>query len=543
VNTGTARHSTAAVAVLLYLCVAIGLQFASEVYNTGFGGYPDEPAHYVTGLMMRDYLLHHAGEPPMAFAEKFYVHYPVMAFGHWPPVFYVLQSAWTALLPTSRASLLVFMALWAVLAAMAVHCVVEKRLDTASAFGAGLLFLVLPITRAHAAMVMAELPLVFFSLMAVLAYAKSLEREDWRASVWFALWASVAILTKGNGWALAGVPLFTIALTRQFRLMRTVRFWGPAIIVAVLCVPFTLWTIRLVKHGWDQGEASLAFTMKAAPVLAYDMAAMMGFPVFLLAVAGCWRHVISPARRGPVSPFWASMAALIVSVFLFHATVPTSIEARKLIMAVPALLVFAAAGCRWLAGTLAERFRMNRTVPAALVIGLCAATLWQAPVLPPHVLGQVAQRVAADPALMHAAVLVSSSGTGELAFVSEMAEHEQKRFDHVVLRAGKQIATSSWLGTGYELRYRTTKELMQALVSVPVSGLVLDTVSTGSKPHHDLLRQMVREYAADWKRLDYATGPGEQVEVYALTRPVPRDRMNIQIDMTPKLNRVIGGVF
>jgi hypothetical protein len=299
----------------------------------------------------------------------------------------------------------------------------------------------------------------------------------------------------------------------------------------------------LVKHGWDQGDASLAFTMKAAPVLAYDLAAMVGFPAFLLAIAGCWRHVIGPALKGPVNPFWASMAALVVSVFLFHAAVPTSIEARKLIMAVPALLLFAVAGCEWLAEILAQRFRLNRTALAAVIIALCTSTLWHAPVLPQHVLGQVAQRLAANPALMRAAVLVSSSGSGELAFVSEMAEHEQQRFDHIVLRAGKQVASSSWLGTGYQLRYKTTKELMQALIAVPVTGLVLDTVDTASKPHHELLRQMVREYAADWKRIDSAAGPGEHVEVYELVRPVPHDRMKVQIDMTPKLNRVIGGEF
>src|ERR1700680_1452483 len=82
-----------AVPAILFLFLAIALQYAAGAYRAGFGAYPDEPAHYVTGLMVRDYILHAVGRPPMRFAENYYLHYPAVAFGHWPPVFYVIQAA------------------------------------------------------------------------------------------------------------------------------------------------------------------------------------------------------------------------------------------------------------------------------------------------------------------------------------------------------------------------------------------------------------------------------------------------------------------
>ena len=47
-------ETVVAFAVLLGLVVA--LQMAGGAYASGFGGYPDEPAHVVTSLMVRDFI-------------------------------------------------------------------------------------------------------------------------------------------------------------------------------------------------------------------------------------------------------------------------------------------------------------------------------------------------------------------------------------------------------------------------------------------------------------------------------------------------------
>ena len=42
--------------VCLFFLTAACLERASGAFQSDFGAYPDEPAHYVTGLMMRDYI-------------------------------------------------------------------------------------------------------------------------------------------------------------------------------------------------------------------------------------------------------------------------------------------------------------------------------------------------------------------------------------------------------------------------------------------------------------------------------------------------------
>ncbi|MFO0284498.1 MAG: hypothetical protein ACK532_21580, partial [Acidobacteriota bacterium] len=42
--------------VLLMSAVTVGLQWNNGVYSSELNGYPDEAAHLITGLMVRDYL-------------------------------------------------------------------------------------------------------------------------------------------------------------------------------------------------------------------------------------------------------------------------------------------------------------------------------------------------------------------------------------------------------------------------------------------------------------------------------------------------------
>ena len=72
-------------ALVLFLAATVGWQLQTGAYKSEFGGHPDEAAHYVTGLMIRDYLTGGIPEHPMKFARNYYDHYPKVALGNWPP--------------------------------------------------------------------------------------------------------------------------------------------------------------------------------------------------------------------------------------------------------------------------------------------------------------------------------------------------------------------------------------------------------------------------------------------------------------------------
>ncbi|MBV9224696.1 MAG: hypothetical protein JOZ45_00860, partial [Acidobacteriaceae bacterium] len=76
------------IAGLTFLSLIVILQVASGAYTSEFGVYADEASHYVTSLMVWDYIAHFHFEPPIRFAQEYYHHYPKVAIGHWPPFFY-----------------------------------------------------------------------------------------------------------------------------------------------------------------------------------------------------------------------------------------------------------------------------------------------------------------------------------------------------------------------------------------------------------------------------------------------------------------------
>src|SRR4051812_10894832 len=68
--------SRIAAIVLVFLSLVVALQVASGAYKSEFSAYPDEPSHYVTSLMLRDYVAHFHFESPIKFAKAYYYHYP-----------------------------------------------------------------------------------------------------------------------------------------------------------------------------------------------------------------------------------------------------------------------------------------------------------------------------------------------------------------------------------------------------------------------------------------------------------------------------------
>ena len=93
------RHSGFAIVLVLILL----FHWSLGTYASDFGRYQDEGAHYITGLLVRQFALTPSSwMHPMAFAKDYYVHYPKVSFGQWPPLFYIMQTAWTIPFGPSR---------------------------------------------------------------------------------------------------------------------------------------------------------------------------------------------------------------------------------------------------------------------------------------------------------------------------------------------------------------------------------------------------------------------------------------------------------
>jgi Dolichyl-phosphate-mannose-protein mannosyltransferase len=216
---GDNAKSNIAAFVLFWSCSA-SLLLLSGSFARELGGAPDEAAHYVTGLMIHDYVASGAAQAPMPFAENFYAHYPKVAFAVWPPLFHVMEAAWMLAISPSKPSVLLMLSGIATLLAYFLFCAVRDRFGYVAGLCAGLFFISVPLVQQCTNTVLIDSTVALFSLLAILRFARYLEGGRGRDAALFGIWSSAAMLSKYNGLALAFVPIVAVALSRRWSVLR-----------------------------------------------------------------------------------------------------------------------------------------------------------------------------------------------------------------------------------------------------------------------------------------------------------------------------------
>ena len=526
-------RTTLAALVLVYGAIAIWLQARSHAFQADYAGYPDEPSHYVNGLLVRDYIADRAPLPPFAYAINYYSHYPKVTFGHWPPLFHCLEGLWMLIFSASRTSVMIMMALQMAVLCVTLAWMVSYETDRLAGFAVGVNLLLLPISGAQVSMVMTEILLSLACLAAVIAWARYLSAPSLWRNVCFGILASAAILVKGDGLALAFVPPLTLLLTRNRSLPRRRDFWAAPVVVLVLCGPFYIWTTPIASLGWVGGsKPSVAYVAATGPEMCAVFVRELGVPILMLTGAGLVAALaMTRLRQHPVV---SSTLSFLAGGLLFQLIVPAGMEDRKLYYLLPACLAIASAGTY----VLISRWRPALSpgmVGALTALLLLAGAVSHFDIVRRYNRGfrDVAALLEKEINGKRAVILVSSNYLGEGLLVASIAESHPRPAPYVV-RANQLLADVGWATRGYHLRAATIEMVSQELTNIQPAFLVLEYASGREPvPHDDLLRAVVKK-SPDFYRCIFAkttrTDTGmESLEVY---------RAFSITDNPPSLNRV-----
>lgn len=515
--------------VVICLLAAVALQWLGGAYSSDFGGDPDEPGHFVSALMVRDFLLGGEFRHPVAFAKLFYLHYPKVAIGHWPPFLYAMLGSWMVAFGTSRAAALAFTAVAASATATVLYLVGRRRVGRVPALLAALVFLGSPLVQISSARVMSEHLVTLLALASALQFARYVRTVRMADALLFGVLAALAILTRGTAWALALVPPLTILLTRRFDLLRRVSLWLSALVVVVTCVPWYVLTIGDAATTWIGSSGAAPYWTIAAPFFARAIWLALGPVVMVAAALGIWAALIRHWAGRTVDPVWAALAALAVATFILHSTLPAGLDQRYMVAVLPEVALFTACGIAWLA-RLAATVWPNPAWGPALSLAVAVAFLAVTFIIPEtRFAGYAApaRLLATRPNHTPPAFLVISDAKGEGAVVAEFAL-DQQRPGGFILRGSKLLNREDWLGREIEDRFRTPEELTRLLNEIPVSGILLDTSipPAQQKPFQDRIRKLVTGNPELWERVESASVTREgqvfadAAQVY-LRRPVP----------------------
>ncbi|MGA2118668.1 MAG: glycosyltransferase family 39 protein [Bryobacteraceae bacterium] len=552
----TARLRSSATVLLAFYALGIALQTWNGAWSSEFGRYQDEGMHYVTGLMVRDFLATpSAWLHPMPFAKAYYAHFPKVGLGNWPPAFPLFQALWSLPFGVSRPVMLLEVQLFVALTALLVYRETLPRLGSGFAGLAGAMLVASPLTQYVTSMVMAEALLGLLSFLSVLAWIRFQQSQTARGVILFSACTVIAILTKGDAWVVPMVAAAAI-LMGHWRLLSRRSFWLGAFVIAGVCLPYTWITMRIVRQGWNQvtvpGPASLLASLRLHTGF---VVGILGLPLSLIALMGVIVRVLIPAvHRRPVEAFWLVMAIYAAAIVAFHVAVPTSIEPRKVYQIAPLMCLFAVAGLEALAAIFAHgaggvgplRWRAAFAVAGALFFALTGFHH-----IPPFTPGfsPAIRALLARPDTAGEAVLISSNPIyedAEAALISEWAERRRDAGTYL-LRGSKFLSRPDGTAqdpTGFTTFVSTAPALEARLAAVPVAYVLLDTVPAAHPyPHHGLLRATLSADSRLWERIyrtrQSALGIPHEIEIYRFRRDITGVPVRFDVDLSNKIGQTV----
>lgn len=496
----TIRKGEHAAVFVFLLGSIVSLQALGGAYASGFGGYPDEPAHLVTALMVRDYLAGLDFRHALQFAQQYYLHYPKVAIGVWPPVFYGALGSWFLIVGASRGAAIMFIAIVAAATASVTYFVGKRLIGRWAGVLAAVLFVASPSVQESSARVMSEHLVTLAMLVSTLCFARFARTKRISDGLAFGTVAAIAILTHGNAWALGLVPGVTLALTNRWYLLRRPGLWLSAVPVLVTCFP---WYVLAPSIVAGRGSDVFSLIVEAVPGYASFIYLGVGLPVLIFALVGLWAKVIRVTPRTEVAPEWAALAGLAIATLMLHSVLPVPVDSRYMVLLIPSVVLFSAAGVNEVAHRLGAYLPIG-VVRVGLALALMAAFSVESFALPLQLrnggyealVRDVMARVSNVPQVW----LISSGSTGEGCLVAAVALQEA-RPNSYVLRGKTILAGGDWFWDGTQDQFDTPAKLAELLDDMPVTIIVIDdrVPPNQHRPYHDRLKQLVTSEDDRWE--------------------------------------------
>jgi hypothetical protein len=487
----TDKRPSASFLLLAYACaLALGALSMSlaRAYQSGFSG-ADEPSHFLNGYFIADYLRHHLGTNPMGAATDFYVHYPKISIGHWPPAYYGLLGLLFLVLPPTIPVVFALNVLLAALPALGIAAALGMLYDRRAAIAGVLVYTLTPLVLEGHAMFMVDQPLTACLVAATAMWISYACAPSWGKAIGFALLSALAVLMKGNGWLVVFIPLFHIVLTANWQLLRSIKLYCAAALMALLVVPWYVLTAKIAADGFNY-QAGIAYATQALlanlGTLAHNLTPA-GILLAVFAAVSEYRGRAASALRWSIV---SGLLSLVLATLLLQSLVPVDIVDRYMAPALPAVVVLAGLGIQHLLALLA---RCGARPASALAGAVLAAVM-----IIPGILHLTTRPPKADTGITSVAAglapgsrptltVIDGPAGAEGAFIAEMAVHDVNLQGYVV-RASKLLADSNFMGSSYTLKFDSQDAVLAELRRLGVQHIVI--VRPNNAPTYPHSQQM-----------------------------------------------------
>ena len=226
-----------AVVAVAMVAVVVAMQWSVRAFASERGLYGDEAAHFMNGLVLRDYLWEGLGQWPVDFAVDYYRHYPKIAPFMWPPLFHALLGVF--LLPgwPPLPAAIVFVGLSTAWIGWRLYLTVCAFAEAPVALGAVALLLSSPMIVTLSRSVMIDILVAACALEAAFWLGRFAHTGATRDGAVYGTMTALACMAKGNGLSVVLAPFGLLLITGQLSLLKRPGLYVAAAIVAGLAAP------------------------------------------------------------------------------------------------------------------------------------------------------------------------------------------------------------------------------------------------------------------------------------------------------------------
>ena len=496
---------------LLSTLLLLATQYGSGAFTADLALDPDEPAHAVSSLVVRDYIVQAFPHNPIHFAWTFYAHYPKVAIGHWPPLFYFGEAIWMLLVGRSQVALLLFVTLCGAALVNSFYFEVRRRSSTAAALVS---VAVLMSSRVFHQMLCGIRPDILLALMifwAAVHCGEFMRLGSRRSRNFFLAFTVAALLVHGRGAVLFLLPFALLPL--RSRVVKWKWLMAGAVLLLLMLMPHLLHQAPpLSLHAFLPRARDFILSIVFVTgwpwrIRAVDGVTLVsGWPWAVLAVSG----MSLVFRQGRQQQFWAAMAGLVGCSLCFYLLVPVPLEYRFLLTSMQAVAVLAGGGIDVLLQRILPYRGTPRLVLSAAAIGWMVWATAHVEAKP-----DLGYRRMIENCLLcgNDVVLIAGDERNEGGLIVEASLSDPDRV-HTVMRASKSLAISGWLGWDRRLLFSSSSEVLHSLDQAHVSLILVQKECP--YPQVAQLRTVLAQNAAEWHLVPGASQRNE-IEVYRKT--------------------------
>ncbi|HWE51157.1 MAG TPA: glycosyltransferase family 39 protein [Bryobacteraceae bacterium] len=554
-NARAGGSRSAIIWAIIYFLASVAVilegQYKSGVFTAELAHFPDEPAHAMTAIFFRDYFA--ALFPsPMVFAHNYYLHYPKIAIGIWPPFFYILGGTWLLLFGNSHASFLLFIATMGGALGATLSMFVRRLAGPWLGLLSGLLLLCLRPVRFGTTTMLVDTTMTLMCLLATLALVRYFDTERLRDAILFGVLTALAMLTKGNANELVLVVPFMIVVTGRYRLLMKRDLYLAAVVVAVLGLPWQYLSLRMLNNASLIQPAGSGVAANASGYLKIlfeqlGYVSLAGAAVFAASWILCRKRALqnqtSESLSGAID--WlceheteiAGAGSLAVAVYVFHVFAPVpGPDGRYMMGALPPLIFLFCAGITFLARSAGPRRSVVVYIAAALLLLAMPANAWKI-AQHDHLGMDTVAGILRDPS--NRVILVDADATAEGGFIVSLALLDH-RPEQIVIRSTKLMSDNPWTATVYRPRLTDPQQVRDVLDRVPVDAVVLDLTNPGWQQDSALLLRALRGDTQNWRLTnDFPVSPANSHHLQIFRNVRPRDRSATDAQLVAQVEKIL----